>query len=422
MSIPARKQPFASPSQLRRARLAVAFIFFLNGVLLATWAARIPAVQARLMLSPAALGTILFGGSAGALAGMNSGGYLAARYSSRLVVILATASLCLALVLVAIAPSFPTLLVVVALLGGSAGGMDVAMNTQGVAVERLYGRPILNSFHACYSLGSLGGALVGGLIAGRGFGLLPHFGGIALVGVILALCALPALLPPAGDVPEGGAGATFARPTRATLILGLVAFCALFGEGAMADWSALYLNNNLHSGAGLAPLGYAVFSVTMMVSRSIGDTLTARFGAVLMVRLGGLLAAFGLTLVLVTIWLPLALLGFALVGCGFSVIFPLTLSAAGRRSSQAQAASTALAAVATCGYMGLMAGPPVIGFAASLLGLRLALGTIVLLSVLAALLAGAVGGGRGSSSSSSGSSGSSVVVERGGSSGSTGTS
>nr|BBH92317.1 MFS transporter [Thermogemmatispora argillosa] len=368
----------------------------MNGVLLATWAARIPAVQARLALAPAALGSVLFGGAAGALAGMSGGGYLAARYGSRRTVILATLSLCLMLTLVAVVPSLPLLIAAAALFGASAGAMDVSMNTQGVAVERLYGRPILNSFHACFSLGSLGGSVLGGLIAGYGISLLPHFGGVALVGALLTLCAIPALLPSSHDQPASesaeGRRVLFARPSRATLALGLIAFCSLFGEGAMADWSALYLNSNLHSGAGLAPIGYAAFSVTMMVSRSVGDTLTARLGAALMVRLGGLLAASGLALVLFSPWLLLALAGFALIGCGLGVVFPLTLSAAGHLAGQGQATSTALAAVATCGYTGLMAGPPTIGFLASLMGLRLALGIIILLSLGISLLAGATGG------------------------------
>ncbi|WP_322481046.1 MFS transporter [Thermogemmatispora sp.] len=384
-----------SLARRRWARLAVAFLFFLNGVLLATWAARIPAIQTHLALAPAILGSVLFSGAAGALAGMSGGGYLAARYGSRRIVILATLSLCLMLTLVAVAPSLPLLIASVALLGASSGAMDVSMNTQGVAAERLYGQPILNSFHACYSLGSLAGSLRGGLIAGYGIPLLPHFSGVALAGAILTLCCIPALLPSSHDQPAGertgeaGRGVRFARPSRATLALGLIAFCSLFGEGAMADWSALYLNNNLHSGAGLAPIGYAIFSVMMMTSRGLGDALTARVGAALMVRLGGLLAASGLTLVLLSPWLVLALCGFVLIGCGLSVTFPLTLSAAGRLAGQGQATSTALAAVATCGYTGLMAGPPTIGFVASFVGLRLALGIIILLSLSISLLAGA---------------------------------
>ncbi|WP_069804108.1 MFS transporter [Thermogemmatispora onikobensis] len=383
-----------SLARRRWARLAVAFLFFLNGVLLATWAARIPAVQARLALAPALLGSVLFSGAAGALAGMSGGGYLAARYGSRRIVTLATFSLCVMLTLVAVAPSLPLLIASVALLGASSGAMDVSMNTQGVAAERLYGQPILNSFHACYSLGSLAGSLLGGLIAGYDIPLLPHFSGVALVGAILTLCCIPGLLPSSHDQPAGertgeARRVIFARPSRATLVLGLIAFCSLFGEGAMADWSALYLNNNLHSGAGLAPIGYAIFSVMMMVSRSVGDALTARLGAALMIHLGGLLAASGLALVLLAPWLVLAFCGFALIGCGLSVIFPLTLSSAGRFAGQGQATSTALAAVATCGYTGLMAGPPTIGFVASFVGLRLALGIIILLSLGISLLAGA---------------------------------
>jgi MFS family permease len=169
-----------------------------------------------------------------------------------------------------------------------------------------------------------------------------------------------------------------------------VAFCVVLGEGAIADWSAIYLNGTLRTGAGLAAAGYAAFSVVMAVGRGVGDPLTARLGPRTMVRLGGLVAALGLTLALVVNWIPIALLGFGLVGAGFSVVFPLTLSAAGRTSKQA--AGTAIAAVATCGYVGFLVGPPVIGFVADVLSLRTALGFVVVLSLCAAVFARAVGG------------------------------
>jgi predicted MFS family arabinose efflux permease len=264
------------------------------------------------------------------------------------------------------------------------------MNTQGVAVERQYGRPILNSFHACYSLGGLCGALLGGLVAARGLAPLPHFVGIALFSAILSLSVTRLLLPARAEIE--GRGAAFAFPTRALLALGFVAFCVVLGEGAMADWSSVYLTSALHTGAGLAAAGYAAFSVVMALGRGVGDRLTARLGPRTMVRVGGLVAAAGLTLALTGLWVPLAILGFGLVGAGFSVLFPLTLSAAGRTSKQAS--GTAIAAVATCGYMGFLVGPPVIGFVADALSLRIALGVVVVLSVVAAASARAVDGPR----------------------------
>ncbi len=370
------------------ARVGVAILFFLNGVSFASWATRIPAVQARLALTPGELGLALFGTAAGALVAMNLSGYLAARFGSRSVTTIAALSLCLMLPLLALAPTLPALVTTLVLFGASNGSMDVAMNTQAVAVERQYGRPILNSFHACYSFGGLVGALVGGFVASHGIAPLPHFLGIALLCTILTLSAARSLLPTHTDAQR--TGVAFARPTRAILALGLVAFCVVLGEGAIADWSAIYLNGTLRTGAGLAAAGYAAFSVVMAVGRGVGDPLTARLGPRTMVRLGGLVAALGLTLALVVNWIPIALLGFGLVGAGFSVVFPLTLSAAGRTSKQA--AGSAIAAVATCGYVGFLVGPPVIGFVADVLSLRIALGFVVVLSLCAAAFARAVGG------------------------------
>jgi len=371
----------------RPARIVVALLFFLNGSILATWATRIPAVQAGLALSPGKLGLALLGMAAGALVAMNLSGYLAARFGSRSVTTIAAVCLCITLPLLALAPSYPIIVVALVFFGASNGAMDVAMNTQGVAVERLYERPILNSFHACYSFGALAGALLGGLVASYNIGLLPHFLGIAILCLVLILATAHFLLPAQADAK--GTGVAFARPTRAILALGLVAFCVVLGEGAIADWSAIYLNGTLHTGAGLAAIGYAAFSVMMAISRGLGDQLTARLGARTMVRLGGLIAAVGLTLALVVPWAPLAILGFGLVGAGFSVVFPLTLSAAGHVSKQA--AGTAIASVATCGYVGLLLGPPVIGFIADSLSLRTALSFVVLLSLCAVAFAHSVG-------------------------------
>ncbi len=371
----------------RSARMAVALIFFLNGAILATWATRIPAIQARLRLPTGELGLALLGTAAGALVAMNLSGYLSARFGSRSVTTIAALCLCAMLPLLALAPSLPALVATLVLFGASNGSMDVAMNTQGVAVERQYGRPILNSFHACYSLGGLTGALVSGLVASRSLAPFPHFLGVALLCVIPILTVSRLLLPPQADA--HGQAAAFAFPTRALLALGLVAFCVVLGEGAMADWSAIYLSTSLHTGLGLAAAGYAAFSVVMAGGRGVGDRLTTRLGPKTMVRLGGLIAAIGLTVALIGIWVPIAILGFGLVGAGFSVVFPLTLSAAGR--STKQSSGTAIAAVATCGYMGFLVGPPVIGFIAQAVSLRIALGVVVVLSLLAAASARAVG-------------------------------
>ena len=387
-------EPIQVPASApRAARLAVAVSFFLTGATFASWAVRIPAVQARLGLSPGELGVALLSTAAGELISMNLAGYLAARFGSRSLTMIASVCLSVMLPMLALAPSLPILAAALLLFGASFGSMNVAMNTQGVAVERRYGRSILSSFHACYSIGGLAGSLAGGLLAAHAVAPLPHFLGIACVALILTLSLAHWLLPAQADAQ--GAGIAFARITPTLLALGLVAFCVLLGEGAMADWSAVYLHSILGAGAGVAAAGYAAFSTVMAVGRGLGDRLTNRLGPGMMVRLGGLVAAAGLTLALVVRWVPLALAGFGLVGAGFSVIFPLTLSAAGRTSKEVS--GTAIATVALCGYLGFLVGPAVIGFGANTLNLRLALGIVVLLSLCAAALARVVdvgGGGK----------------------------
>jgi predicted MFS family arabinose efflux permease len=382
-----RNQISLTQEEPRAARLAVAVLFFLTGVTFASWAARIPAVQTRLGLSPGELGVALLGTAVGELVSMNLAGYLAARFGSRLITVIASLCLSIMLPLLALAPSLPVLIGTLFLFGASFGSVNVAMNTQGVAVERLYGRTIFSSFHACYSVGGLAGSLIGGLLATANLAPLPHFLIVSALSIILVLLVARLLLPAHTDAQ--GAGVSFTRPTRLLLTLGLIAFCVVLGEGAMADWSAVYLNTTLGASMGLAAAGYAAFSIVMALGRGLGDRLTNRLGPAMAVRLGGLLAAAGLTLALLVNWIPLALLGFALVGSGFSVIFPLTLSAAGRTSKHVS--GTAIATVATCGYVGFLVGPAAIGFAANALNLRIALGVVVLLSLCAAALAPVVG-------------------------------
>jgi predicted MFS family arabinose efflux permease len=374
----------------RAARFAVAVFFFLTGATFASWAVRIPAVQTRLKLSPGTLGVALLAIAAGELVSMNLAGYLAARFGSRSVIVIASLWQSVMLPTLALAPTLPVLIATLVLFGASFGSANVAMNTQGVAVERRYGRSIFSSFHASYSIGGLSGSLAGGLMAAHDSALLPHFLGVACLGGILTLSVVRFLLPAPTDAQR--AEGVFARPTRTLLALGLIAFCVVLGEGAMADWSAVYLNTTLRAGVGLAAAGYATFSIVMAVGRGVGDQLTNRVGAEMMVRLGGLVAAAGLLLALVVSWVPLALVGFGLVGAGFSVIFPLVLSAAGRTSKHVS--GTAIATVASCGYVGFLIGPAVIGLAASALSLRLALGVVVLLSLCAAAFARVVGVGK----------------------------
>lgn len=377
------------------ARAAVIALFFSNGTMLATWAARIPAIQAKLQLPPGQLGIALLGAAVGALVAMNVAGRISIRFGSALITTLSAIGLCITLPLLAVAPNLIALMVGLVFQGGFNGAMDVTMNLQGAAVEQQYGKPIFNSFHACFSVGALAGAFVGGIFASYNVELLLHFGVIALLAMISVLIASRFLLsssPVKKQSEEAGPkkkAPLFVRPSRNLLALGAIAFCALISEGAMSDWSAIYLTGTAHSGAGLAAAGFAVFSLCMAIGRGVGDVFAARFGPAALVGVGGLLSAIGLGLGLLFPWTPVVIVGLGLVGLGLAVLFPLVLSAAGRDTSRS--AEISLATVSTCGYVGFLVGPPMIGFLADGFGLRIGLCFVVLLCLITFLLGRAVG-------------------------------
>src|ERR687890_657577 len=349
----------AAPADyLRSARAAVLAVFFANGVVIGTWVVRIPAIKDELGLGEGLLGVALLGAAVGALVAMPLVGALVSRFGSRRVVGTTALLLSLSLVTPALAPNLFSLMAALMLLGAANGGLDVSMNAQAVVVERGYGRPIMSSFHAAWSFGGLAGAALGGLLASLGVGPVPHFSAVAVLSAIAFVGAYRALLPSHADASEEGAPA-FARPTRALLGLGIISFCVLLGEGAMGDWSAVYLDNTLGTGPGFAAAGYAAFSVSMAVGQPL-----------------------------------VALVGFACAGAGFSIVFPAALSSAGR--TEGMATGPALAAVSTAAYTGFLVGPPFIGFLAELTGLGFALYLVVVLSAAIVGFAGAVktGGGK----------------------------
>jgi MFS family permease len=376
----------ASPAD-RRARSAVAAIFFANGAIMGTWAAHIPLVEQRLGISHATLGVALLAMALGALVAMPLGGAAIARVGSAAVMRASTIVWCAAFLLPILAPG-PLVLIATLLVFGAANGvMDVAMNAHGVLVEGRLGRPVMSSYHGMWSLGGLTGAGAAAL-------LLPLVPAIAeavlmtaLLGVAVA-AALINLLPSACDN-AGGGGAAFARPGKATLGLGALCFLAMTSEGAVLDWSALHLKTSLALGAGIAATGFAAYSATMAAGRLVGDRLRGHVGAVALVRMGALVAAFGLAAALAVPVPALAVGGFALVGLGLSNLVPIFLGAAGRIPGQAP--GTAIAAVATMGYCGFLAGPPLVGFAAEATSLATALGLIVLACILISIGAAAVG-------------------------------
>jgi MFS family permease len=260
------------------------------------------------------------------------------------------------------------------------------MNAQAVLVEARYARPIMSSFHGVYSLGGLLGAATAGVIAGQGIAPERHLLAIGALLLGLVLIARSHLIPASGEGQSDGPA--FALATGPLAGIGAIAFCVLVAEGAMADWSAVFLREVVGAGPAVAAMGYTAFSLTMAAVRFAGDSLTERLGPVRVIRSGGVLVAVGLTLALLTAAPVLTLIGFGLVGVGLAAAFPITLSAAGR--TPRVPTGTAIAAVATAGYAGFLVGPPVIGFVSHASSLRFGLACVLLLGIAIALLAGQV--------------------------------
>jgi hypothetical protein len=296
----------------------------------------------------------------------------------------AFALMCAVTAIAALAPSLVALGALLLVFGMGMGSLDVGMNVHGVTVEREYGRPIFSGFHAAFSFGGLAGAALGALAAHAGLDVRVH---LALVGVLCATVGLTwsrRFLPGSADA-VAEHDPIFVRPPRNLWALGALAFACLLIEGASADWSGVYIKDELGAGAGFAALGFTAFSVTMTLGRLFGDGLVVRFGSVRLVRLGGLVAGVGFGTALAVSAPAAALVGFACLGAGMSSVIPIVFRAAGQVPGIAS--SVSLSAVSSIGYLGFVAGPPAIGGIAELVGLPSALAVLVLLAALVAALA-----------------------------------
>jgi fucose permease len=392
----------------QRARLATAVMFFVSGAVIGTWAANVPFVRDRLDISTTTLGFCLLAMAAGSVLAMPLAGRELQRRSSAAMTRLGAVVVPLAGALPLLAPSVATLALALFVLGAAVGLLDVSMNAHGVAVEKAFGRPVMSSLHGGWSLGGLASA--GGVALGHLLGADPRVAAAVAMALllVLGLAAGPHLGAMSADqhgVEEGpswdgaaagrevaGAsgerergGARFVRPSRGALLIGSLVFALFMAEGAMTDWSALYLDRDLGTGASLAAIGFGVFSGGMALGRLGGDRLNRLLGAERLLRGGALLAA-GAVLVMVVAGEPLvAVPCLLLFGLGVANGVPLLFSAAGRVRDMAP--GPAVAAISTMGYFGLLAGPPLLGFLADATSLPLSLSITALLTATVALFA-----------------------------------
>jgi predicted MFS family arabinose efflux permease len=351
------------------ARRATRWIFLVCGVATATWAPIVPFAKSRLGLDEARLGLVLLMLGGGAMVAMPLAGVLVRRVGSR------TVSVCGALIalsmlpLLATAPSAAVLTLCLFLFGAFGGALDVAMNAHAIVVERDAARPLMSGFHGLFSIGGLVGAAGVSALLWAGLSIAWAASIIALAMALVVVVEGPAMLPHERDTSPRTA--TFVLAHGRVLLIGILSAISFLAEGAVLDWSAVFLRFSRGLSEAMGGLGYAAFSVTMGVGRLMGDRWVTRFGAVRVLAAGGAIAAAGFAVAALTPWTVSAIGGFALVGAGASNVVPVLFSAAGRVAGVP--ASVALAAVTTIGYMGLLAGPAAIGLVAQFAGLPAAL-------------------------------------------------
>lgn len=367
----------------RHARIAVSALFFLSGLCFASWASRIPDLQQTLHLSEAGLGGVLLALPVGSIISLPVAGLLVARFGSRQVVIIAASLYAAILPTIGLAQTPWQLIMCLVLFGFTGNLTNISMNTQAVAVESMYGRSIMASFHGLWSVAGFTGAAVGAAMAALKMAPYQHF----LIITVLAWGIVGATMRNivAQDVNIQEQQPLFSKPDRFLLTLGIIAMCAMICEGTMFDWSGVYFKKIVKAGEGLEGAGYAAFMSTMAFGRFVADWLTTRMGVKRMLQVSGLLTALGLLIAVIFPHFTTAIIGFLLVGAGISAVVPLIYSAAGR--SKVLSPGMALATVSTIGYLGFLCGPPLIGFVAEASNLAVSFSLIAVMGIAVAAMA-----------------------------------
>ena len=367
-------------------RVAISVFFFISGVIGSSWASRVLSVKDKFHLSEGGLGLALFAVPLGQVTGLPLSAWLIARYGSRRIIISAAIAFPLALMGLGLAPTPWMLGVNLYFYGLCANLLNIGINTQAVAVERLYGRSIIASFHGIWSLASFGSGLMGGLFITAGFTPFGHFSLIAGFAIFTAALTYKYVL--AESVEPGSSRPAFAKPDKRILLLGLTAFCSMLCEGAVANWSGVYFKKILNAPVSLTILGYVAFMSMMSLGRFTGDRFITRFGITLLLRGGGTLICTGFVLIVTASHIAMATIGFFLVGLGASCVVPMIYGLAGK--SKTMQPSMALTAVSTIGFLGFLIGPPVLGFIAQLSNLRWSFAFVACLGFCIMLLAGKI--------------------------------
>lgn len=364
-------------------RLAIGTYFFIAGITFASWASRIPDIKQKLELNDAELGGILFALPTGSMVSLPISGWLVAKLGSRTVMLLAALCYPLLLSFLGTANSVVVLTSLLFFFGLLGNMMNISVNTQAVAVEELYGKSIMASFHGIWSLAGFTGAAVGTLMISLELIPLQHFLIVAFTMIAMALIMKFGRMPK--DAVSGNQP-IFVKPDASLLKLGLIAFCCMAAEGTMFDWSGIYFQKIVKAPPSLVTLGYSAFMGTMALGRFLGDGLVLRFGRKEILQVSGGIIAAGLLIAVFFPSIVTATIGFLMVGFGVSSVVPIVYSQAGK--SEKMSPGMALAAVSSIGFFGFFIGPPLIGFIAEAFGLQWSFGMIAILGFGTTVLAG----------------------------------
>jgi MFS family permease len=357
-------------------------MFFADGLAFGIWAGHIPAFKQKFQLSDSSLSLVLLALAAGSIFSMPLAGQAVRHFGSRRCIAVSVACFALCLVFLALAQNL-TLFVAVALLFGAAkGGVDVGINAQAIVVEKEYGRPIMASFQALWSVGGLAGGFLTSVALSLGSTPVINLVGVGALILLLDLRYFSHLMPDRSEQAEGDRQ-RFRLPGKGLLYVAILTFIALFSEGALQDWAAVYMRQVVVVPVSVAAIAYGGYSTGMALGRFVGDRVVVRFGEGFVLRLSGVLIIGGLVTALLVRNPILAIAGFAVAGLGTSNLVPIFFSAAGR--DPVLGPGPGIAVVTTLGFFGFLVGPAVIGMVSKFFGLPIALGLVAILGLLTAI-------------------------------------
>jgi len=345
-------------------RVVVGVMFFLAGLCFASWASRIVTVQQTMGMSDAGLGAVLFSLPVGLMCSLPFSGWIITIIGSKRLLIISLVVYSLALISLSLAQNIVQLIGCLICFGFASNTVNISVNTQAVANEVMYKKPIMASFHGLWSLAGFTGAGIGTFMIANGIAPLHHF--ILITTIVIVMIILTAKY--LKDDKVTNSGPVFVMPDKSLITLGIIAMCSMICEGAMFDWSVIYFKKVVLAPTALVGIGFTAFMCTMAGGRFIADWFAHRYGLRRILQTSGTLTVTGLLIAVIFPYFYTAMAGFLLVGAGVSSVVPMVYSAAGR--SKTMAPGVALAAVSTIGFIGFLFGPPIIGFIAGLATLR----------------------------------------------------